>query len=126
VQGIENAYYSLYRQLIRESESNPDDKGNNNEGYNEIIIQENIQYDFFIKPKEKLIVQMHSTVSEYDLVIESHLPLDLCMTENLDKSPFSPNCEIAETLTKNERMGIKMDKGLIGNMGVTNNNDKSV
>ena len=48
------------------------------------------------------------------------------MTETLDKPPFKPNCEIVETLTKNEKMGIKMDKGLVGNMGVTNNNDKAV
>lgn len=73
VQGVENAYYSLYLQLIRQSEINPDK--NNTEGYNEIIILENVQYDFFIKPKEKIIIQMHPTVNEFDLVVGSHLPL---------------------------------------------------
>ena len=48
------------------------------------------------------------------------------MTENLDQPPFKPNCEIIESLSKSERMGIKMDKGLVGNMGVTNLNDKVV
>lgn len=48
------------------------------------------------------------------------------MTENLDKPPFKPNCEIVESLSKSERMGIKMDRGLVGNMGVTNPNDKVV
>ncbi len=64
VQGIENAYYSLYLQLIRQSESEPVDK-TNSEGYNEIIVQENLPYDFFIKPKENIIVQLHSTVPEF-------------------------------------------------------------
>lgn len=48
------------------------------------------------------------------------------MTENLDKPPFKPNCEVVETLGKGEKLGIKMDKGLVGNMGVTNPNDKVV
>ena len=37
-------------------------------------------YDFFIKPKESIIVQMHATETVFDLIIGSHLPLDLCMT----------------------------------------------
>lgn len=52
-------------------------------------------YDFVIKPKERLIVQMRAKEMEFDLVVGSHLPLELCMTEDLTKAPFKPNCEIA-------------------------------
>lgn len=73
-----------------------------------------------------MIVQLHPTVKKFDLILISNLPLDLCMTENLDKPPFKPNCEVVERLTKGEKIGIQMDKGLVGNMGVTNPNDKVV
>lgn len=82
VQGIDNAYFSLYLQLIRQSEViKPDNKtSESGEGFNEIIIQEGVAYDFVIKPKERLIVQMRAKEMEFDLVVGSHLPLELCMT----------------------------------------------
>lgn len=55
IQGKENAYYSVQLQLIKESErqwwnrTHP----NNGKGYNEIILVEDIAYEFNIKAKSK-------------------------------------------------------------------------
>ena len=49
VHGIENAYYSIELQLIRNSEKKPTDDGNI--GYNELIIRETIMYEYVINSK---------------------------------------------------------------------------
>ena len=56
VEGIENAYYSITLQLIRNSEKDHKDK--DNKGYNELVLKEGIPYEFIISPKEKMVFQL--------------------------------------------------------------------
>jgi hypothetical protein len=48
------------------------------------------------------------------------------MTEKLDKPPFPPNCEEIDHLSKNKIFDVTLERGKIGNIGVTNNNEKDV
>lgn len=95
-------------------------------GYNEIIIIEGISYQFNIKAKSKEVYQIHSKENTFGLDISSLLPVELCMTEQLKKAPFPPNCEVIELLSKSKIYEITLERGKIGNIGVTNNNDKDV
>lgn len=83
ITGKEAAYYSVQLQLLKENERNwwnrtHPSKG---KGYNEIILVEDIPYEFNIEPKEKVVCQLHSKKDDFVLEISSLLPLELCMTE---------------------------------------------
>lgn len=73
VEGIENAYYSITLQLIRDSEKDHKDDGN--KGYNELIIKEGIPYEFVIAPKDKMIFQLHPSDKEFMFHFYSTLQL---------------------------------------------------
>ena len=57
VGGIENAYYSVSMQLIRDSEK---DTEKEQDGYNELILKEGIEYEYVIGSEEKSVFQIHS------------------------------------------------------------------
>ena len=56
--------------------------------------------------------------------ISSTIPVQVCMTEVFTQPPFKPNCQEEEILTKNRIYEVRLEKGLIGNIGVSNTNDK--
>lgn len=59
--------------------------------------------------------------------MSSLLPLELCMTEELKKAPFAPNCEqITQLLKKKNYYGVQLERGQIVNIGVKNDNEKDV
>ena len=119
-------------QLVKESEMMPwwnrnrTQDGPPNKGYNEVIIIADIPYEFTIPPNSKQVYQLHSKNNKFMMDISSHLPLELCMTEDMTKPPFAPNCEVMEHLSKNKIYDVTLERGKIGNIGVTNNNDKEV
>lgn len=63
VEGKEAAYYSLSLQLLKDNErewwkrNQTDQKG---KGFNEIILQEGVPYEFYIEPNERVVYQIHS------------------------------------------------------------------
>lgn len=94
VTGQESAYFSVQLQLMKEGERQwwHQNKTNSSKGYNEIIIVEDIAYEFVIAPKSKEVYQIHSKDRKFLLDMTAHLPLELCMTEKLTEAPFAPNC----------------------------------
>lgn len=56
--------------------------------------------------------------------ISSTIPVQVCMTEAFTLPPFKPNCQEEELLTKNKIYDVRLEKGLIGNIGVSNTNSK--
>jgi hypothetical protein len=129
ITGKENAYYSVQLQIIKEGEMQWFNRTHppGGKGYNEIIIVEGIPYEFNIKAESKEVFQIHSKESTFTLDITSLLPLELCMTENLKRAPFPPeNCEELQNLTKSQTFDVTLEKGKIGNIGVTNHNKKDV
>ena len=95
VDGREAAYYSLQLQLIKKQEKQEYEKKDTQKGkgFNEIIIIEDIPYEFVIPAKSKVVYQMHVKETNFIIDMNALLPLELCLTENLELPPFAPNCE---------------------------------
>jgi hypothetical protein len=129
VTGKEAAYYSVQVQLIKDSDREwwrrPHGDRNQSKGYNEIVIFEDIPYEFTIEANEKAVYQLHTKEMRFYLEMSSLLPVELCMTEEIAKPPFAPNCEESSNLTSRQMMDVQMERGKIGNIGVTNNNNKT-
>ena len=103
-----------------------DDKGKDKgKGYNEIVIFEDIPYEFTIGPNEKAVYQVHTKQDRFYLEMSTLLPVDICMTEKIEHAPFPPNCQESERLTGKQLLDVQMEEGKIGNIGVHNNNNKT-
>lgn len=124
VEGVENALYSLTTQVIRKSEADPTDP--DAKGYNELIVREEIPYEYVLNAKEKVVFQLRSTQPEFLLIAKASAPVDVCFTENLTQPPFAPNCEVREKQFTTFSEVVYLDKGNIVNIGVGNPSDKNV
>ena len=124
ITGKQNAYYSIQLQLVKEDEKNWWNRTHPGGDYNKIIVVEDIPYEFTIPANSKQVFQVHSKSKEFMMDISSTIPVQVCMTETFTLPPFKPNCQEEETLTKNKIYQVRLEKGLIGNIGVSNTNDK--
>ncbi len=124
ITGKQNAYYSIQLQLVKEDQRNWWNRTHPGGDFNKIIIVEDIPYEFTIPGKSKQVYQIHSKSKEFIMDISSTIPVQVCMTETLTLPPFKPNCEEEDNLTKNRIYEVSLEKGLIGNIGVSNTNDK--
>lgn len=124
MQGVDNALYSLTTQVIRKSEKNPTDP--EAKGFNELVIYEEVPYEYILGPKEKIVFQIKSSEKTFFLYARASSPVTVCMTEDIFQPPFEPNCEVnKKNFTEVEDL-ITLDKGKVANIGVTNDKDKSV
>lgn len=52
--------------------------------------------------------------------------VEICMTEDLERPPFNPNCDIRNETFLSINQKLYLDKGTVGNIGIKNNNNENV